>query len=63
MLSPKDKEQSHAAQDDLASSIVDAWDKLDKQAEAENPDEFRQAREMLTEWREKLDALLRGKKP
>jgi hypothetical protein len=49
-------------QDDLAASIVDAWAELDKRAEAENPDEFRKAREMLVEWGGKLEALLKGKK-
>ncbi|AFM13318.1 hypothetical protein [Turneriella parva] len=49
-------------EDHLAASIVDAWAELDKRAEAENPDEFRKAREMLAEWAEKLDALLKGKK-
>jgi hypothetical protein len=49
-------------EDDLAASIVDAWAELDKRAEAENPDEFRKAREMLVEWGGKLEALLKGKK-
>ncbi|GAB4445062.1 MAG: hypothetical protein OHK0011_26970 [Turneriella sp.] len=50
------------AEDDLASAIVEAWVELDKKAEAENPDEFRKAREMLAEWGGKLEALLKGKK-
>lgn len=49
-------------EDALAASIVDAWAELDKKAEAENPDEFRKAREMLAEWGGKLEALLKGKK-
>jgi hypothetical protein len=59
---PKDSEQFMTTQDDLAASIVDAWAELDKRAEAENPDEFRKAREMLVEWGGKLEALLKGKK-
>ena len=60
---PKDNQQSNTTQDDLAASIVDAWAELDKKAEAENPDEFRKAREMLAEWGNKLESLLKGKKP
>ena len=60
---PKNDQQSNPLQDDLAASIVDAWAELDKKAEAENPDEFRKAREMLAEWGNKLESLLKGKKP
>ena len=62
MPDPKNDQQSNPLQDDLAASIVDAWAELDKKAEAENPDEFRKAREMLAEWGGKLEALLKGKK-
>lgn len=59
----KDKQQAIKTQEDLAASIVEAWAELDKKAEAENPDEFRKASEMLVEWGNKLESLLKVKKP
>jgi len=59
----KDKQQAIKTQEDLAASIVEAWAELDKKAEAENPDEFRKASEMLVEWSNKLESLLKVKKP
>jgi len=59
----KDKQQAIKTQEDLAASIVEDWAELDKKAEAENPDGFRKASEMLVEWGNKLESLLKVKKP